>query len=481
MADYKAILRKTIDGLEDRGADVRNRVYEKARASILRKIDAMETAPPQAVIDRQMGILQTAIDDVEADYLALDAIDAASDFDAPILFDEDDEAKPLDGHVDIPAAATVSAPVPQPGGLGTKTTKADDAMVVNRSDARVVTSHSENRNRRGTVASTGIAFLVLLLAGAAGYAAWLNKDDLGALIAKYTGDQTVDVAVQGEGESSPEEAVVEQPVVDKPVEEAAPEPEPAPEVAVVEPAPVPAVEAAPEKLTQRLLPDGSEVDPGAGGEGASVVEGTSVANVTPPVEGAVPAAPVAAVPVGQKAIFYEERTTAEEGSALAGAVVWSVVQESPGNDLPPEPAIQGAITIPELALNLRMTIRRNADTTLPASHIIEMLFTTPEDFKGGAIDQVQRVTLKSTEQATGTPLVALPAKIAEGFFLVALNNAPTALEANQTLLRREAWIDIPVVYRTGRRGLITMEKGIPGDKAFDEALQAWAGKSAQPG
>jgi TPR repeat protein len=282
-------------------------------------------------------------------------------------------------------------------------------------------------------------------------------------------------------------------------------PAPASLVAAVETAPTPVLEAASEKMTQRLLKDGSEVDSGAGGAGALSTEGTSFAKMTPPE-------PVADVSVGQRAIlfekqrllrevrrvtvagqklqaaldlqraiFYEERTSAEEGSALAGAVVWTVVQESPGNDLPPEPAIQADVTIPDLALNLRMTIRRNADTTLPASHIIELLFSTPADFPGGAIDQVQRVTLKSTEQATGNPLVALPAKIADSFFLVALNNAPTALEANQTLLRREAWLDIPVVYRTGRRGLITMEKGIPGDKVFDEALQAWAAKTAQPG
>jgi hypothetical protein len=36
------------------------------------------------------------------------------------------------------------------------------------------------------------------------------------------------------------------------------------------------------------------------------------------------------------------------------------------------------------------------------------------------------------------------------------------------------WIDIPIVYRTGRRALMTLERGIPGDKVFDDALKAWA-------
>ena len=50
--------------------------------------------------------------------------------------------------------------------------------------------------------------------------------------------------------------------------------------------------------------------------------------------------------------------------------------------------------------------------------------------------------------------------------------------ANMTLLRRQSWIDIPVVYKSGRRALFTMEKGIPGEKVFDDALKAWTVASA---
>ena len=69
-------------------------------------------------------------------------------------------------------------------------------------------------------------------------------------------------------------------------------------------------------------------------------------------------------------------------------------------------------------------------------------------------------------------------KIPDGFFLVALNESKAERDANLTLLRRQSWIDIPVVYKSGRRALFTMEKGVPGDKVFDEALKAWAAPSA---
>ncbi len=135
-------------------------------------------------------------------------------------------------------------------------------------------------------------------------------------------------------------------------------------------------------------------------------------------------------------------------------------------------------TIPGKDVQLRMTIRRNTDQTLPASHIIEMIFLTPEGFDGGGIDNVLRVAMKKTEQEAGSPLIGIPAKIADGFFLIALNDTKADEQANLTLLRNQDWIDIPVVYKSGRRALLTMEKGIPGANVFDEALKAWQAKTS---
>jgi hypothetical protein len=342
----------------------------------------------------------------------------------------------------------------------------------------------------------------------------------------------------------------DEPVKTRPVAETKPAKpaKPAKEVAAVEPAPQPAAAPAPAetaepaetpKFTQRLTPDGKEVDPGPAGGESGVGEGTSVAALTtPPVASGQPPAPAAAMPppdkaatpgqsaaqpsgdaaptgelpagaaapsdntatpatpggtrtaaaeppaadpplaVAQQAIFYEERTRASPGSAEPGTIVWSLVQESPGNDLPPEPAIRAEATIPGKDVQLRMTIRRNADKTLPASHIIEMIFLTPDGFEGGGIDNILRVAMKTSEQDAGSPLIGIPAKIADGFFLVALNDTKADEDANLTLLRGQDWIDVPVVYKSGRRALLTMEKGIPGDKVFDEALKAWQAKTS---
>ncbi|WP_157944503.1 hypothetical protein [Mangrovicella endophytica] len=283
------------------------------------------------------------------------------------------------------------------------------------------------------------------------------------------------------------------------------------------------------RFTQRLLPDGTEVDEGPGAGNANAFEeGTNIAAASPPAEpqpgaspettvesqigqnpttvgGETPPADAGTPPqtptetatppasgtapatsatenagnlaVGQKAVFYEERSDTEPGTQQSGNVVWSVVNEPPADGQPAEPAIRAVADVPEDNLKMTMTIRRNADPTLPASHVIELQFEVPPGFSGGQVANVQRLALKPTEQARGEPLIGVAGKISDGFFIIALNNLEQATQSNLALLSNEKWIDIPVAYATGRRALMSIEKGIPGERAFKQAMDAWAAKT----
>ena len=171
--------------------------------------------------------------------------------------------------------------------------------------------------------------------------------------------------------------------------------------------------------------------------------------------------PARQVAVGQKAIFYEERTNVAEGSAEPGNVVWTLVQESPGDGQPAEAAIHGEATIPGKDIELRMTIRRNADKTLPASHIIELIFLTPESFDGGGIDKVLRFALKDTEEDPGNAAARHSADQGRRRLFPGGAQRHQGRDRDQPgrCCRREQWIDVPVVYENGRRALITHGKG----------------------
>lgn len=559
MADFVAVLKKTIEGLGETTPDVREKVYQKARRTIGAKLAALNPPAPPVVIDRQRKALEEAILKVEAEYAALD-----------ISIEFDEEEDPLD-ELDalfsslskpapkapaptpqaLPARPASPAPAPSPpasraaanastAAIAVAAPKAapaaaasmdgfrpvqplpaqaprgfspvakvpepeddedpayepeyeepsfdsndtygayDDPVAAQRNDDPLggaispderryagdgPTPQAPARARSGFVKIAAGAAAALVVFGGLGYGLWANQDRIGSL---FGGDDVSTV------NRAPDAApVLAEPVAVEEDEEEiaalAPEPDVSDEgsgnAAVVDTAP---------KFTQRLNPDGSEVDDGPANGRPIIGEGTSVAAATqaPDAAAAAPASETA-VPVGQRAIFYEERTSVAQGSAEPGATVWSLIQESPGNDLPPEPAIRAEASVPGRDIQLRMTIRRNADKSLPASHIVELIFITPENFAGGAIDNVLRMTMKETEESAGSPLAGMTAKIADGFFLLALNDEKQARDANNALLSRQNWIDVPIVYKSGRRALMTMEKGIPGEQVFEQALRAW--------
>jgi hypothetical protein len=497
MTDFVAILHRTIGGLSDNSPEMREKVFDKARATIQAKLTALDPPPPQAVIDRQMQSLEDAIGQVRSEYepevdeidqmFADETFELEEELEAEVAATEADEADlepglPHAGEPDYYEAPHEDDDVDAMFAGERREASDNDPMLADDEreppyrEARPPRARkAASGSRRFGMAAVAVAVLLVIAAGAA---AWMNQDRLLALVG--AGDPVQQAGGTANEAATPAVAEGETEIV---LPDAGDEPAAETEE-VASAAPVAAEE---EKFTQRLLPDGSEVDEGPAGGRPGIGEGTSVA-ASSGTEGEAAgegAAPEAAAPaggeqvaVGQRAIFYEERTNAAQGSAEPGNTVWSIVQESPGGDAPPEPAIRAEAMIPAANVQLRMTIRRNADPTLPASHIIEMIFLTPENFAGGAIDNVLRVAMKDTEEATGSALMGIPAKIADGFFLVALSDSPAEVEANLNLLSSQSWLDIPVIYRSGRRALMTMEKGVPGERVFQEAIQAWEAASS---
>jgi hypothetical protein len=516
MADFAAVLRKTIDGLGSSTPEMRQRVYQRARATVEEKLTAANAGPDAA--SRQRQALAQAIVEVERGYAAegkakggratpaksplgspqarADATRAPASAENPRSSKQ--SARPNDTAVpqrSRSAQGGQSAPRKEvhSAALDSSPSDFDDIFFGSegrpdkpRTPAPAATKAKPGAwgaSKRRAPSRLPVAAIAAVVAVAAiGIVAWEAGPKIGGLF----GGHASTAARQQEAATTP-------PTADK---QAASPQVPAPEATAAPQQPASASKTTPQpsdKFTQRLLPSGQEVDPGPAvakpgtGEGTSLAaQNVKAANPAAQADAAAPAAvqegqpspsAAATVPVGQKAFFYEERTGQEASTAETGAVVWSEIQQSPGNDLPPEPAIRADVTIPQNGMKLRLTIQRNADKSLPASHLVELVFTLPDGFRGGSIDNVQRVAFKDTEQVAGDPLIAIPAKIADNFFIVALNDATNAVATNLSLMQREEWIDIPMTYRTGRRALITLEKGVPGDKVFEDVLKAWGEKA----
>lgn len=188
---------------------------------------------------------------------------------------------------------------------------------------------------------------------------------------------------------------------------------------------------------------------------------------------AAPAGKNVLAAVAQKVVLYEEDPADPQGKRFVGTAVWRTESVSPGSGQPPELAIRADFEIPERNITASMSIRRNSDQALPASHTIELMFNIPADFPFGGISNVPTVLMKQAEQARGAPLAGLVVKVTPTFFLVGLQSGEGEAAHNIELLKDRPWFDIPIVYTNGRRAILAVEKGTPGERAFTEAFKAW--------
>src|SRR5690606_20538337 len=99
MADFVAVLRKTLDGLHEVTPQVREQVYRKARTTIEAKLAAMDPPPPATVVERQKRALEDAINVIEKEY-------ARKEKAPPTPFDDD----PLAELENVFASMTNSPP-----------------------------------------------------------------------------------------------------------------------------------------------------------------------------------------------------------------------------------------------------------------------------------------------------------------------------------------------------------------------------------
>ncbi|HUV32107.1 MAG TPA: hypothetical protein VMW31_00930 [Devosiaceae bacterium] len=326
-----------------------------------------------------------------------------------------------------------------------------------------------------------LTLVVVLLLGAAGGGYWAWREgyvDPGGLMARI-----------GLGGTP---APVSAPVDAGEVVAEAPEPVPADAAAPVNTTQAQADAALPEngagidepgKIDERLPADDAvrviEPEPQGIGQPAPVAEAApadaGAPNAEAPAAAAGEAAPDQALldpalTEGSQSILLEEQGAGASGPApFSGTVEWSRDVDELGL-----PVIRARASIPARNLSLDVLIRKNSDEALPASHLMEINFNVLESFVGGGIASLPGVLLKNQELAQGRPLVGASARVFDNSFLFALSAEPIDVTANLTLLREQAWIDLPMVYSTGRRAIITLEKGVEGNEIFGSVLDAWA-------
>lgn len=177
-----------------------------------------------------------------------------------------------------------------------------------------------------------------------------------------------------------------------------------------------------------------------------------------------------AVLAGNQSLLLEASPDGVSRSVpFSGTVDWSEGVDEIGL-----PTLIAKASIPARNLGVTMTIRKNADPSLPASHLMEVSFDVPDTFLGGSISSLPGVLLKNEELVPGTPLAGASARVVGNSFLFALSAADDDAVNNLNLLRTRRWLDLALVYGTGRNAILTLEKDQETQDLFEKVFTAWA-------
>jgi hypothetical protein len=176
--------------------------------------------------------------------------------------------------------------------------------------------------------------------------------------------------------------------------------------------------------------------------------------------------------VAQRVVLYEEDPADQAGKKYVGTALWRAETAAPAAGQAPDRAVRADINIPD-RMQVVWSLRRNNDKDLPASHTISIQFTLPPNFQHGGVSEIRGVLMKQSEQTRGVSLAGISVKVTNNYFLVGLSATDADVQRNIQMLKERGWFDVAIVYTDGRRAILAVEKGTPGDKAFADAFAAW--------
>ncbi|ODT48912.1 hypothetical protein [Devosia sp. 63-57] len=226
-----------------------------------------------------------------------------------------------------------------------------------------------------------------------------------------------------------------------------------------------------EPTPEAVVPSGSEtVLPSINSNGEAKTEerlsgqDTSIAATNDPSASVDPS-----VLAGSQSLLLEASTDGRGGAVpFSGTVDWSEGVDEIGL-----PTLVAEANIPARNLKVSLTIRKNSDPSLPASHLMEVTFDVSDTFIGGSISTLAGVLLKDEELVPGTALVGASARVVGNSFLFALSTSGDDVTNNTQLLSSRRWIDLAIVYGTGRNAILTLEKDDEAEALFQQAFAAW--------
>ena len=154
-----------------------------------------------------------------------------------------------------------------------------------------------------------------------------------------------------------------------------------------------------------------------------------------------------------------------------GSTVWSLIPAAPGQ--PATVAVKAEADIPDLKMHATMTLRKNTDPTLQATHTIDLKFSFADGapitgFKDVGLPQMRKEDLTAAEALTSVKV-----KISDTYFLIALAKGDFDTARNLDLMQTRSWFDFPLLLNDDRIAKVVFQKSPEGQAMLEKAFDAW--------
>ncbi len=154
-----------------------------------------------------------------------------------------------------------------------------------------------------------------------------------------------------------------------------------------------------------------------------------------------------------------------------GSTVWSTIPPSPGQ--PATIAVRADADIPDLKMHASMTLRKNTDPTLQATHTIDLNFAFADGAPITGFKDVAAPQMHEPDTPTSEALTSLKVKVSDVHFLIALANGDHDIARNFDLMQTRAWFEFPLLLNDDRIAKLAFQKSSEGVAILGKAFDAW--------
>jgi hypothetical protein len=187
---------------------------------------------------------------------------------------------------------------------------------------------------------------------------------------------------------------------------------------------------------------------------------------TQPTQSAAPA-PSA----GRAAMLIASADNPQKPAVSLGSTVWSLIPPAPNQ--PGTVAVKAEADIPDLKMHATMTLRKNTDPTLQATHTIDLKFSFAEGAPISGFKDVGLPQMRKEDSTAAEALTSVKVKISDTYFLIALAKGEADTARNLDLMQTRTWFDFPLLLNDDRIAKIVFQKSPEGQAMLEKAFEAW--------